>query len=418
MSTAAANAANTPALAPFKVRSFRFQWPADLATSWAYEMETIVLGWYVLAETKSVLLLTVFAALQYAGTLISPLFGVMGNRIGNKRLLCGMRAAYTALSAVMLALILTGELTPTFVLIISGLLGLVRPSDLVMRYALIGETMPSSHLLVATSVSRTTQDSARVAGALSGAALVAVFGMAPVYAVIVALYALSFLLTLGVAGVYRARSEVAQSSAWTDLREGAVFTWNTPPILAAMWLALLVNLTAFPLTHGLLPYVAKEVYRTDQTVLGYLAASFAFGALLGSLLLSRISARVPAARFMVVFCVAWHVALLLFSQTGAALWGCVALILAGSTQSLGMVSMSAMLLRATSGPLRSRVMGLRMLMIYTLPAGLMLAGPLITHLGYRAMAVLYCVSGILLTVYIGWRWRDHIWRADAPANLR
>ena len=45
----------TPALAPFRVRSFRFQWPADVATSWAFEMETLILGWYVPVETQSVL---------------------------------------------------------------------------------------------------------------------------------------------------------------------------------------------------------------------------------------------------------------------------------------------------------------------------------------------------------------------------
>ena len=42
-------------LAPFAVRSFRFQWPADLATSWAFEMEALILSWYVLVETGSVL---------------------------------------------------------------------------------------------------------------------------------------------------------------------------------------------------------------------------------------------------------------------------------------------------------------------------------------------------------------------------
>jgi len=60
------------ALAPFAVRSFRFLWPANIATSWAFEMETLILGWYVLVETKSVFLLTVFASLQWFGTLISP----------------------------------------------------------------------------------------------------------------------------------------------------------------------------------------------------------------------------------------------------------------------------------------------------------------------------------------------------------
>jgi len=58
--------------APFQVRSFRFQWLADLLTSWAIEMEVLILGWFILVETGSVLLLTLFGSLQYFGTLISP----------------------------------------------------------------------------------------------------------------------------------------------------------------------------------------------------------------------------------------------------------------------------------------------------------------------------------------------------------
>ena len=54
-----------------------------------------------------------------------------------------------------------------------------------------------------------------------------------------------------------------------------------------VWLAFLANLTAFPLTNGLLPYVAKDMYVLDQTGLGYLVASFAGGALIGSIVLSQ-----------------------------------------------------------------------------------------------------------------------------------
>ena len=38
-------------LAAFRARSFRFQWPADLVTSWANEMEILILAWYVLVRT-------------------------------------------------------------------------------------------------------------------------------------------------------------------------------------------------------------------------------------------------------------------------------------------------------------------------------------------------------------------------------
>ena len=93
--------ARVPALAPFQIRSFRFQWPADLLASWAFEMEGVILGWFVLVSTGSVLALAVFGSLQFLGTLISPLFGMAGDRIGNRNLLCLMRATYLAVAAAL-----------------------------------------------------------------------------------------------------------------------------------------------------------------------------------------------------------------------------------------------------------------------------------------------------------------------------
>jgi len=89
--------ARPSALGPFRIRNYRFQWPADLLTSWAFEMETLVLGWYIMVQTGSVLLLTVFGSLQYVGTLIAPIFGMIGDRMGHRDLLAAMRFAYTAL---------------------------------------------------------------------------------------------------------------------------------------------------------------------------------------------------------------------------------------------------------------------------------------------------------------------------------
>jgi hypothetical protein len=85
--------------APLRVRSFRFQWPADLLTSWALEMETLILGWYVMVGTGSVLLLTTFGSLQLLGTLAAPMFGVLSDRLGGRAMLCGMRADYALLVA-------------------------------------------------------------------------------------------------------------------------------------------------------------------------------------------------------------------------------------------------------------------------------------------------------------------------------
>ena len=416
------------ALAPFEVRSFRFQWPADLATSWAFEMETLILGWYVLVETRSVLLLTLFASLQYTGTLLGPIFGVMGDRIGQRNMLCLMRAAYATLAAALMILAFSGVLNPVHVFIIAGLTGLVRPSDIGMRATVVSEIMPATRLMAAMGIQRTTQDSARIAGALTGAGLVAMLGMGPAYLVVASLYTVSLMLT-HYAGSPRAEPVspaanaednlvVAHTSPWRDLKAGLAYVWNTPFLFAIMCLAFLLNSTAFPLLNGLLPYVVKEVYHADQTVLGYMSAGAATGALLGSIMLSRFGGAIRPARMSIAACMLWYAMLLAFSRTHDPSGGFLFFMLAGFAQSVSQVPMAAILLRNSDPRFRGRVMGIRMLAIYGNVPGLLIAGPLIARFGYATAAMIYCATGITLTLLIVMRWRTHLWRRDAPVNIR
>jgi len=414
-----------PALAPFRVRSFRFQWPADLATSWAFEMELLILGWYVLAETGSVFMLTVFASLLYIGTLLAPISGVIGDRIGNRNLLGAMRGLYTVLATTLMTLAFLDSVTPAVVLAVATVLGLVRPSDIGVRAALVGETMPGDRLMGAISIQRTTLDSARIVGALTGAGLVATLGMGPAYLVVASFYAISALLTLQVDSAHPARHPAGnpggatqRESPWRDLREGLAYVWNTPHLLAMILLAFLVNLTAFPLFISLMPYVAKEIYGADQTVLGYMVAGAAFGALAGSIALSRYGGGIRAGRMMIVFCAAWYAMLLAFAYTQQPASGIPLLVLAGCAQSLGLVPMAALLLRTSDARFHGRIMGIRMLAIYGNLPGLLISGPLIANYGFPATATLYCSIGLAFTLLIAARWRVHVWRLDAPANTR
>src|SRR5579859_1204948 len=187
-------------LAPFQVRSFRFQYPADLLTSWGSEMENLILGWYILVATGSVMLLTLFGSLQYFGTLVAPMFGMVGDRFGQRIVMCVMRAFYAVLASVLMGLAFSGVLRPVHVFIIAAIAGLVRPADLAMRAALVAETMPTDRFVSAMGASRTTSDSARIVGSLAGAALFAALGMGPAYTAITGFYLTGFVLTLGVAG--------------------------------------------------------------------------------------------------------------------------------------------------------------------------------------------------------------------------
>ncbi len=402
-------------LAPFATRSFRYQWPADLLTSWAFEMETIILGWYVLVETGSVLWLTCFGASQYLGTLVAPLYGVIGDRLGHKSLLLGMRVVYAGCALTLLTFAITHTVTPWVVLAIATFMGLVRPSDLGVRSALIAETMPTETLISALSLSRTTTDSARVVGALLGASVFTFFGLAPAYVIITVFYVTGMLLMLGDTAPLRHISlamspeEAAGKSPWRDLKEGLAYTWNTPVLLALVSLAFLTNLSAFPLTNGLMPYVAKNIYMVGQTGLGFLVASFAAGALIGSIILSNVSARTRLTRLMMIAALIWYGMLLVFAQMPSAASAMVVLVLGGIAQSFSMVSLQIVLLRMSGERFRGRVMGVRMMAIYSLPLGLLAAGPLIDWIGWHGTASLYAAVGLVFTALIMLRWRAALW---------
>ena len=406
-------------LAPFQVRSFRFQYPADLLTSWGTEMENLILGWYVLVATGSVLLLTLFGSLQYFGTLGAPVLGIVGDRLGHRNMLCAMRIGYAALASIVMVLAFIDVLRPVHVFIIAGIAGLVRPSDFAMRSALVAETMPADRFISAMGASRTTSDSARTVGALAGAGLFAAVGMGPAYAAITGFYLVGFLLTLGIRAVPigGVSAVTVRLSLWRGLREGFAYLWDTPSSLAALWLAFLVNMTAYPLTSGLLPFVARDIYHTDQTGLGYLIASFAFGAVLGSIVISMAGRAIRPARMMIVFALAWYVMLLVFVHTESLGAGCAALVLAGIAQSLSLVPMSALLLHG-AGAFRGRVMGMRMLAIYGLPIGLTAAGALIDRIGFGLTASIYCGIGLLLTLLIALHWWPALWPLEAQANTQ
>jgi len=415
--------ARPSALAPFRIRNYRFQWPADLLTSWAFEMETLILGWYVLVETGSVLLLTLFASLSYIGTLIAPIFGVVGDRIGHRDLLAMMRVTYAVLAATLMILALTGHLIPLYVFVIVAIMGLVRPSDLGVRSALVATIMPHDQLIGAISISRTTTDTARIAGALSGAGLFAALGMGPAYVAIVSLYIISTLLTLCVVAPSKPHpiEEVADGlvrrSPMRDPREGMAYVWSTPRMRAAIWIAFLANLTAYPLSNGLLPYIARDIYGTNQTGLGYLSASFAVGSLVGSIALSLVGG-IRVARLMIGATVIWYATLLVFAQMQTLPAAIACLMLAGFSQSLTMISIAVILMRTASEHFRGRVMGVRMLVIYGLPLGLLAAGSLIDEIGFAATGTLYAAAGLALMLAIVLHWRGDLWHLDAPANAK
>jgi predicted MFS family arabinose efflux permease len=321
-------------------------------------------------------------------------------------------------------LTLTGTLTPGWVFAIAALAGLVRPNDQVLRNALIGETIPPPHLMGAVGLSRATMDLARVVGALAGAELSTLLGLERTYVLVTSLYSASLALTWGVArrrpvpdpGATLGEVSVGVSDAALvpsrrrELKDGLLYVLRTPELLAMMWLAFLINLTAYPISSGLLPYVARRVFLVDATGLGWLAASFALGSLLGSIATVATGGPRRLARSVLVYTALWYVILLVFGHLRHIGPGVFALVVAGFVQSIAMIAMTANLLNAADERFRARVMGVRTLAIYGMPLGLMSSGILIERIGYPMTISVLSLVGLVFTLLIGIRWRTSLWQ--------
>ncbi len=370
-------------------------------------METLILAWYILVETDSPFLLAVVGALRFGGTLLSPVAGVMADRAALRQVMVWLRVALSVLACAIIVADVSGVLGPVVVLIIAAASGLLRPAEHIIRNALIAETVPNNLLANAVGFSRTTSDSARIVGALVGAGLLAAIGIAWAYAVITLMYVGAIALTFGLP-LRPPRASAQDAAPLRDLVVGFGYVYRDRPLRFTMFLALLANLTAFPLTHGLLPVVARDLYGLDEVGLASMVAAAATGSLVGSLLVAATLKTGSAARIMLVSMVLWHVLVCVFLQMPPSAAGWVILFFVGVSSSGAMSTMAVSLLHEASAEFRGRVMGVRMLAVYGLPIGLLVAGALIEEFGASTTLTWYGVVGILVSVWVALRWQQLI----------
>src|SRR5205085_11798814 len=117
------------------------------------------------------------------------------------------------------------------------------------------------------------------------------------------------------------------------------------------------------------------------------------GSLAGSLILSNVSGGLRLTRLMMVAAVVWYAMLLAFVQMPGPGYAVPCLIAAGIMQSFSMVPLQVALLRESGERLRGRVMGVRMMAIYSLPVGMLAARRFTGRIGFRAMGSLYAGRG-------------------------
>lgn len=386
-------------LRSFQRRNYRLLWASDISQRCAEQMEFLVLAWYVLAETNSPFLVGLFGALRFFGTLLAAPYGVLADRYDRRRLLVGIRLTFAVAAATVLVLFFTGHLKVWQVFVLMGVFGAYRAFDSVTRQAVLADVMEGEGVTNALALTRTGQDAAQMVGPLIGGALLSRFGLGWAYLPIVITYLMGafFAYLIHPPGILRA---VLASSMWRNLAAVGRYVRKHDVVLALLIMAFLINLAAFPLTHGLVAVFARDVLGTGPMGLAALLWANSAGAFLGSLGLASRRRLSRPGRFLVVSVLSWLLAMLVFSQSPMIEVSLVVLVIAGAAQSFSIVTLDTLLLHVIPFELRGRVMGVRSMAVYGLPVGLLASGALADTLGAPIALAIISIAGAALAVLV------------------
>jgi MFS family permease len=391
---------------PFRVLRFgdyKFVWSSEALSLWAIEMEIIVLAMFVLRDTNSPLLVGLLGALKFAGNLMGPVYGLMVDRFNQKILQVWVRVFGILLAGVLTTLIVTDSLQLWHAYLIVATGGMVRTLDLVLVQALTADAVPSNQLHRAIGLSRSTLDGARVVGSIAGGMIFEVLGLDWAYISITVLYLLATIAALKVDSRI-VTAKVSTASIRSGLSEGLRYVRRNDLLPGLIFFSFLIEFSAFPIVNGLMTVIGDELYGLGGTGIGLLAAAASAGGLAGALTLGAKRKVMNPGRSMIVGSVLWH-GLMLVLAMALPLWlFAVILVLWGFSGGVTFVAMIVGLLRESPPETRGRVMGIRSLGIYGLPAGLLLGGWIAEEAGSATMIGVLGGLGLVATLGAAVKW--------------
>ena len=354
------------------------------------------MSWLVYRLTGSAVLLgiTTFAAL-IPQLVIGPLAGAWIDKQDKRRWLIGVQSVL-ALQALLLAFLTMKNLvTPSLLVVMSLLLGLVNSFDAPLRQSLIGRFVGSpADLPNALALNAMLFNTGRFIGPPVAGLLLALTSEAACFAI----NSLSFIaLITALLLIKGGTDERATGSIVEVFREGVAYAWKTWEVRMLLTILVGLNVTASCYTV-LLPIFAKDVFGGDATTLGWLwgaAGSGSFGSTICLATRRSLPGLVGSVAFGVLLSAA---GLLAFSAASALLPAMASMAVLGFGISVCNVGCNMLLQTVTPTPLRGRIMSFFTSARFGFDAvGGLIAGVLAASLGANRTLL---VEGGLLLVFV------------------
>ena len=334
-------------------------WAMRAASTIAYEMHAVAIGWQVYDLTGSALALGLIGLAQFVPAFAFGLFaGHIADRFDRRRVVRFCQMLEACVLAMLALGSATGALTIPSILAAVFVLGAVRATEATTIHALLPQLVAAALIPRATAGSASVHQTAIILGpALGGIAYG--FGAGTAYALSAAMFM--------TASVLAARIRVAlppparEKPSLGSLLSGIAFIRARPEILGAISLDLFAVLLGG--ATALLPIYARDILVTGPWGLGLLRSASAVGALCASLLLARHPLRGQVGRVMFAAVIVFGIATVVFALSTSFVLSLAMLTVLGASDAVSVVIRFSLVQVETPDALRGRVSAINAMFI-------------------------------------------------------
>ncbi len=368
-------------------------------------MQTIAQGWliYRLTQQPAMLGAVTFTALAPA-FLLSPIAGLVVDRVDTRRLAALTQAGLLLQAAALGVLTVTGTITIPAIFALAGVMGIISAFDLPTGRVLVTRTVPKEDLPNAIALVSAIFHASRIVGPSLAGFVVAGAGEGWCFLI----NAFSYLAALAGLGAMRlpaAAPKQAMDSVRGHLLEGFAYLRQNRVVAQLFLLLAAVCMLAFPYPT-LLPAFAKDVLATDARGLGWVMAASGIGATLGAVLLAAKKDTVGLTRAMLVATFALGILLAGFSFTRSVWMSSLLIVPVAWAMVTHMTSNNTLVQMTVPEALRGRVMALHgMVFLGAVPLGSLAGGLLAASLGVPTALALGGAGCSLAALLSAWALR-------------
>ena len=391
-------------------RLFTFGQSLSLVGTW---MQQVAIGWLVYRLTNSAFLLGLVAFVgQAPGFFLTPFAGVLADRLNKHRIVIVAQALMMIQSLLLGILVLSGNVTIAWIIVLMAVLGAVSGFDIPARQAFLIEMVDDrDDLPNAIALNSSMFNAARLVGpAIAGFAIAAV-GEGWVIVANSVSYAAVIVGLLAMRIPKRPRGK-ARGEVFRTLGAGFKYAFGFRPIRSILLLVTTIAVAGVPFSV-LLPVVASDVLHGGARTLGFLMSATGLGALAGALFLATRRTVVGLGRLISISGVVFGASLVALSLSHTLWISVLILTLSGFGMMAQMAACNTILQTIVDDDKRGRVMSMyAMAYVGMSPFGSLIHGTLAGRIGVAWTLAIGGSVTVCAALYFGARLpslRDVVW---------